>query len=91
MVGIDKTYTDNYKEYKRFKDWADSQTVTFYDGHKVTIGDWVYLIDTLVTTAVYVKGLKGVVRHLKKQYLPAGVKFNVRGKWVNQFYTITAL
>ena len=67
MAGIDKTYTKDYKEYKRFKDWADTQTITFYDG------------------------LKGVIRHLKKQYLPAGVKFNASGKWVGQFYTITAL
>ena len=34
MAGIDKTYTNNYKEYKRFKDWANKQVVTFFDGQQ---------------------------------------------------------
>ena len=42
MAGIDKTYTDSYKDYKEFKDWADKQTLTFFNGHKVCIGDWVW-------------------------------------------------
>ena len=42
MAGIDKTYTDSYKDYKEFKDWADAQTLTFFNGHKVCIGDWVW-------------------------------------------------
>lgn len=42
MAGIDKTYTDNYEEYKTFKDWADKQIVTFFDGHTKCIGDWVW-------------------------------------------------
>ena len=42
MAGIDKTYTDNYEEYKEFKKWADKQIVTFFDGHKESIGDWVW-------------------------------------------------
>ena len=42
MAGIDKTYTDSYKEYKTFKDWADKQRVVFFDGHSECIGDWVY-------------------------------------------------
>ena len=42
MAGIDKTYTDSYSEYKEFKDWADKQTLTFFNGHKVCIGDWVW-------------------------------------------------
>lgn len=42
MAGIDKTYTDSYTEYKRFKDWADKQTLTFFNGHKVCIGNWVW-------------------------------------------------
>lgn len=212
MAGIDKTYTKDYKEYKRFKDWADTQTITFYDGFKVCIGGWVWELDkedfeeerpimntptwldtyliqnckvdfvlnrmkvcygttydklksvdltTLPegfernrnfkiemdrdemdryngegieyfpihskenrgtmfltcsndnefdfwyndetkkwglmskyptnTNAVWIRGLKGVVRHLKKQYLPSGVKFNASGKWIGQYYTITAL
>lgn len=41
MAGIDKTYTDSYDDYKEFKDWADKQTLTFFNGHKVCIGDWV--------------------------------------------------
>ena len=41
MAAIDKTYTDSYKEYKEFKDWAITQTVTFFDGHKECVGDHV--------------------------------------------------
>lgn len=42
MAGIDKTYTDDYKEYKKFKDWASNQRVEFFDGRKECIGDWVW-------------------------------------------------
>lgn len=42
MAGIDKTYTDSYEEYKEFKDWADSQVLEFFDGHKVCIGNRVW-------------------------------------------------
>lgn len=42
MAGIDKTYTDNYKEYKKFKDWADKQILIFFNGHKECIGNWVW-------------------------------------------------
>ena len=41
MAGIDKTYTDSYEDYKEFKDWANKQTLTFFNGHKVRIGNWV--------------------------------------------------
>lgn len=42
MAGIDKTYTNSYKEYKEFKEWANKQILTFFNGHKVCIGDWVW-------------------------------------------------
>ena len=42
MAVIDKTYVDNYEEYKKFKEWADKQVVTFFNGHKKNIGDWVW-------------------------------------------------
>lgn len=42
MAGIDKTYTNSYKNYKEFKDWADKQIVTFFDGYKECIGDWIW-------------------------------------------------
>jgi hypothetical protein len=42
MAGIDKTYTDSYKDYLEFKTWSDKQTLTFFNGHKVCIGDWVW-------------------------------------------------
>jgi len=42
MAGIDKTYTSDYKEYKKFKDWADKQIITFFDGCKQRVGDWVW-------------------------------------------------
>jgi hypothetical protein len=42
MAGIDKTYTDSYSDYKEFKDWADKQILTFFNGHTVCIGDWIW-------------------------------------------------
>lgn len=42
MAGIDKTYTKSYTEYKDFKNWANKQTLTFFNGYKVCIGDWVF-------------------------------------------------
>ena len=41
MAAIDKTYTNSYQEYKEFKDWATTQTVTFFDGYKECVGDYV--------------------------------------------------
>ena len=37
MASIDKTYTDSYKKYKEFKNWADEQKLTFFDGYTVCI------------------------------------------------------
>ena len=42
MAGIDKTYTDSYQDYKEFKNWAKEQILTFFNGHQVCIGDWIY-------------------------------------------------
>ena len=42
MASIDKTYTDSYKEYKEFKDWAEDKSVTFFDGHTQYIRDHIY-------------------------------------------------
>ena len=42
MAGIDKTYTDSYEDYKEFKNWADKQILTFFNGFRVRIGDWVW-------------------------------------------------
>ena len=42
MAGIDRTYTNSYKDYKEFKDWADKQVVTFFDGYTECVGDWVW-------------------------------------------------
>lgn len=42
MAAIYKTYTDSYSDYKEFKTWADRQTLTFFNGHKVCIGNWVW-------------------------------------------------
>lgn len=41
MAGMDKTYTKSYKEYREFKDWANKQVVTFFNGHKERVGEWV--------------------------------------------------
>lgn len=45
MASIDRTYTNSYQEYKKFKDWADTQYLTFFDGLTVRIGDYVYDCD----------------------------------------------
>jgi hypothetical protein len=45
MAGIDKTYTNSYKDYREFKIWADSQKLTFFDGLTVCIGDWVWVYE----------------------------------------------
>lgn len=42
MAGIDKTYTNSWQDYREFKDWADTQTLRFFDGHKECIGHWVW-------------------------------------------------
>lgn len=42
MASIDKTYTSSYKNYKEFKEWANKQIVTFFNGFKACIGDWVW-------------------------------------------------
>lgn len=42
MAGIDKTYTSSYKEYIEFRKWANKHTVTFFDGYKKRIGDYVF-------------------------------------------------
>ena len=47
MAGIDKTYTSSYQEYRGFKDWADTQVITFFDGHRVCVVDYVYDIEEI--------------------------------------------
>ena len=42
MAGIDKTYTNSWEEYNSFKEWAVKQYVTFFNGHKVCIGNFIY-------------------------------------------------
>jgi hypothetical protein len=42
MASIDKTYTDSYRQYRIFKDWAETQTITFFDGYKVNVRDFIY-------------------------------------------------
>ena len=44
MARIGKIYAYSYEEYKDFKDWADKQVYTFYDGFKVCIGNKVWNI-----------------------------------------------
>lgn len=39
MASIDKIYAYSYEEYREFKDWADKQIHTFYDGLRACIGD----------------------------------------------------
>jgi len=202
MAGIDKTYTDSYSDYREFKDWSDTQNLTFFNGYKACIGDWVweyekehfdngkipimntptwldiYLIqnckskfvldrmsdvygdesyeefrhinlsakppiefqqnrkitikrsertlfplhskpyasklewwlqcnddfgyhtETKIwssydyhyprdTNTAHIKSIKGIVRHLRKQYLPKGITFNLSGRYIGEEYLIT--
>jgi hypothetical protein len=41
MASIDNTYTNSYDEYKEFKDWANNQRITFFDGLSICVGDFV--------------------------------------------------
>lgn len=45
MAGIDKTYTDSYEDYKEFKTWANTQVLTFFNGHEERIGDYVWNLE----------------------------------------------
>lgn len=45
MASIDKTYTNSYEDYKEFKSWANNQYLTFFNGYKVCIGDWVWVYE----------------------------------------------
>lgn len=42
MASIDKTYTSSYSDYKEFKEWANKQIVTFFNGWKECIGSYVW-------------------------------------------------
>lgn len=34
--------TNSYKDYKEFKDWSDTQYITFFDGYKIRLSNFVY-------------------------------------------------
>lgn len=42
MAGIDKTYAGSYEEYKEYRDWANAQVITFFDGHTEWVRNYVY-------------------------------------------------
>ena len=200
MASIDKTYTNSYKDYKKFKDWSKDKIITFFNGHKQYVSDWIwnlkekdfgekeipimntpswldiYLIqnckiDFVInrmkdvykssfndlknvdlsakppkefetnrkiviskakpncfplhskpyngkmawwlqcndnfwynsetktwshwnmyyrhdTTTAYIKSLKGIIRHLRKQYLPKGITFTISGRYVGEHYIV---
>lgn len=41
MAGIDKIYCSSYEEYKEFYDWAKTQFITFFDGYKINVSNWI--------------------------------------------------
>jgi hypothetical protein len=41
------------------------------------------------TNTAHIKSIKGVVRHLRKQYLPKGAIFNLSGRYIGEEYLIT--
>jgi len=42
MAGIERIYVNNYKNYKEFCEWAKNQIITFFDGFKVQLTDYIY-------------------------------------------------
>ena len=72
MAGIDKTYTDSYKDYIEFKNWADSDVLHYP-----------YNTDTSLPTSI-----KALIKHLRKQYLPKGLTFRLSGGYVGEDYIV---
>ena len=42
MAGIDKTYTSKWSEYIEFRTWAKKNYVTFFNGKKDCVGNYLY-------------------------------------------------
>ena len=95
MAGIDKTYTDSYKDYKEFKDWANKQKLTFFDGLMVCIGNWVWqyekedfdngeipIMNTPTWLDIY------LIQNCKSQFVLNRMKFVYGVKAYNEFKTI---
>jgi hypothetical protein len=40
------------------------------------------------TNTAFIKSIKGVVRHLRKQYLPKGITFTLTGRYIGEEYLI---
>ncbi len=40
------------------------------------------------TNTAHIKSIKGLVRHLRKQYLPKGIRFTISGRYVGEEYSI---
>ena len=42
MAYIDKIYANSYQEYIEFKNWANKQIITYFNGHTVHIKHWIW-------------------------------------------------
>lgn len=42
MAGIDKTYTDSWKEYSEFVEWARGKQILFLNKYKISISEYIY-------------------------------------------------
>ena len=42
MAGIDKTYTDSYKDYSELKGWARGKVIKYWTGQEEEIVDYIY-------------------------------------------------
>jgi hypothetical protein len=40
------------------------------------------------TNTAHIKSIKGVIRHLRKQYLPKGITFRLSGRYVGENYLV---
>ena len=59
--------------------WYNSKTKTW------THWDMYYPHDT---NTAHIKSLKGIIRHLRKQYLPKGITFTISGRYVGEHYIV---
>lgn len=41
------------------------------------------------TNTAHISSVKGIIRHLRKQYLPTGLKFTLIGRYVGEEYEVT--
>lgn len=77
----------SYKSHK-IKWWLQSERNWDYDEESKTWTNWEMYYPHNTNTA-HISSVKGVIRHLRKQYLPIGLKFILIGRYVGEEYEVT--